>query len=947
MKRRIPLRSIRFHLQDASQMAQATAFKQSPVIHSCPVKPKRWKRRLIVLSLSLLAFAFFAPVIVANTGLRNWVAAEATAQVHGTVRIGGASLWWFSSPYLENVEIRNEAGDLVVQIARVELNKPLLALLFDNSDLGEIRLQRPTVFVTASDDTTNLEQVFSWYFDQPQKGDQAGTKQARRAVKVSCHDAKVFIVESGKEGTWEIDPLHVDLRVDADHSKPIEITIRSNVTINNSTGKFDLEGRLSQKLELNAENIPLRLVGLIARRFEPGIYLAGRGSARVEFVWGADGRAGNSIQIEGQVGASNLILVAPNWIADRVAISQLNVPAKLTIEESLIRIDRLEMASDFGRASIRGEINSSVPPLDLLRQPNAQLTLDLDLARLAAIFPKTLHLQDDVRVTAGRLRANLASVQEKDDFAWRGVAKTTNLGALRNGQAITWDQPLDIDFLARLGRRGLPTVERLHFTSDFGKADATTSTDSIDVTAEIDLTRFRERLAQFIDLGSIHLEGMATAKLTGSRRDPTNGITALKLDATIRNGLVGSPAAPYWQEKEFGIVARANYSESVDSLQMEQVTLRGDGFACSGKGTLSNVSVEPIAAISGELEYDWARLGPKLRTHLGSQFDLSGKGSRVFHINGPLSATKKSSMVVATLVSSSGARSEKPTGLVVDFGLGWDSLNAFGAKIGAAKVDARLEPGWLRTAPIITTLSDGQLHVEPSVRFDNGVAALLISKGSGVQRARITPAICSDVIGYAAPALAGVAEAEGEFSLVFDQCQAPLTDLSKTALSGKMYVHSMKISGSPLLKELTLILQGTSIATRPTPTLSVSIAHESMVNIHVANGRVYHDKMELVFPEFTMRTSGSVGFDGTLALIAEMTVPPRWVPGGLLKPAIAKQVIQIPIRGTLSHPKMDEAALRTHVAKVAENVGKEAAQDLLKKELDKGLDKLLPKFQKK
>ena len=42
-------------------------------------------------------------------------------------------------------------------------------------------------------------------------------------------------------------------------------------------------------------------------------------------------------------------------------------------------------------------------------------------------------------------------------------------------------------------------------------------------------------------------------------------------------------------------------------------------------------------------------------------------------------------------------------------------------------------------------------------------------------------------------------------------------------------------------------------------------------------GRIYHEGLELRFSDLTIRTSGSVGVDQSLALLAEMPVPPKWV----------------------------------------------------------------------
>jgi translocation and assembly module TamB len=113
----------------------------------------------------------------------------------------------------------------------------------------------------------------------------------------------------------------------------------------------------------------------------------------------------------------------------------------------------------------------------------------------------------------------------------------------------------------------------------------------------------------------------------------------------------------------------------------------------------------------------------------------------------------------------------------------------------------------------------------------------------------------------------------------------------------------------------------------------------------MVNGRVYHTGLELHFPELTIRLSGSVGLDGSLALTAEMPVPPKWLGSSkLAKSALGNQTIRLPIGGTLSHPKIDEHALREASAKfardAAENVIRQEMDGKVKKEAENGLRKL-------
>jgi hypothetical protein len=105
----------------------------------------------------------------------------------------------------------------------------------------------------------------------------------------------------------------------------------------------------------------------------------------------------------------------------------------------------------------------------------------------------------------------------------------------------------------------------------------------------------------------------------------------------------------------------------------------------------------------------------------------------------------------------------------------------------------------------------------------------------------------------------------------------------------------------------------------------------------MVDGRIYHRGLELVFPDFTLRTYGSVGLDESLAIMAELPVPPKWIGNNTLGQALQGQTIQLPIGGTLRSPKIDQQALAQANARF---LGK-AASGVLKQELFRQIDRVL------
>ena len=82
-----------------------------------------FRRRLfrwgIVLFLLACILLFFAPTIVANTGLRNRIIPMATKDLNGSAEIGGMSLGWFSPVELRDVTIKDTSGKTVIVAPKI------------------------------------------------------------------------------------------------------------------------------------------------------------------------------------------------------------------------------------------------------------------------------------------------------------------------------------------------------------------------------------------------------------------------------------------------------------------------------------------------------------------------------------------------------------------------------------------------------------------------------------------------------------------------------------------------------------------------------------------------------------------------------------------------------------------------------------------------------------
>ncbi len=118
----------------------------------------------------------------------------------------------------------------------------------------------------------------------------------------------------------------------------------------------------------------------------------------------------------------------------------------------------------------------------------------------------------------------------------------------------------------------------------------------------------------------------------------------------------------------------------------------------------------------------------------------------------------------------------------------------------------------------------------------------------------------------------------------------------------------------------------------------MTLANETTVPVRVENGRVHHQNFSMKLGGYTIATSGSVGFDNTLDLIADVPIP-GGLPGLKNSPLLAKALtgkrVQVPIKGTLAKPALDPKLFQAAVAKLVQDAAKDVGKELLNKELEK------------
>jgi hypothetical protein len=170
---------------------------------------------------------------------------------------------------------------------------------------------------------------------------------------------------------------------------------------------------------------------------------------------------------------------------------------------------------------------------------------------------------------------------------------------------------------------------------------------------------------------------------------------------------------------------------------------------------------------------------------------------------------------------------------------------------------------------------------------------------------QMKPEIANKLLQIMAPSLADATHAEGQYSLSIEKFRIPFEmpkDYSgkRIEMEGKLELHQVSIeSKSSLVRAFVKLLADLYGKDAPE---SIRVVKNTEVRFHVRDGRMYHEGLELGFPDISpkllVRSSGSVGLDRSLDLVMEV---PRL---GSTK-TTEKGPIQCRITGTINKPRLD------------------------------------------
>lgn len=329
---------------------------------------------------------------------------------------------------------------------------------------------------------------------------------------------------------------------------------------------------------------------------------------------------------------------------------------------------------------------------------------------------------------------------------------------------------------------------------------------------------------------------------------------------------------------------------------------------------------------------DWGRLAPLWKPYAPANVTIEGSEPWPFSLRGRW--TPGATPALAGLKQMVGQAT-----------VSWTGANVMGMAINRGSVNAVLKDGTLAIVPVDVSVSGGKVLLSPMIRLAAEPAVIELPRGPAIDNVALTPQVSAEALKFVAPVLSEVTRTSGQFSVELQGGQLPLANPMAGDVAGQLQVHAVEMQPGPILQGLLGFAQQIEglargqipFANAPQAVSLMRIENQT-VEFRLVDGRIYHRNLQFSAGNVTITTRGSVGLDETLSMVAEIPMNAGLLGGNSKLKGINSQSMQIPIEGTLKHPKMDPKAVEKLTAALIKNT----TRNLLFNPVEKGIEKLVP-----
>ena len=576
--------------------------------------------RLAVMLVLLAVLGFFAPTIIATTGLWKPILAAAAPKIADKVHVGALSLGWLSPIQLRNVRVLEADGQLLAEAALVRSQKTLLELAGDATNLGTFEVTDPRANIVLRSGGSNIEDFLA---KLPKDDEKKNKPDAPVQFGLVVTRGSVQLDDQIAGRKWSLDNLNLEFAWPAAAGEAktgklsasiapalggVEVTQTSAAAGPGSPVSVVPAGAVladftwqpgEENDALGTGRASIRLSSVATeslegalRRFAADIRPQGPVTLDASYSWSGKGKSQQVVVRE--LASPRLTIASPALLGtDVVSTTIASGQADVQLAGDKLAINQLRLDSTLIQAAGSGSAAiGSLTPTSLLGVPGAGDTTQIEvqgrinLAELARQLPTTLRMREGTQITSGSVQMSLTSRAEVGGRRWDGSLKTDQIQATALGRPIQFDQPLSISAIVRQTPQG-PVIDELIGQASFLHLQGSGTLDEGLITADADLNRLVAELGRLIDWGDTRLAGMFGGQIQWRRGERDNWQAAAA--ARVQNFELAAAGLAPWKEQD--LTVNANLNGQLIGTSLEQIN--------SGKLTVIGAADRLEAELTG------------------------------------------------------------------------------------------------------------------------------------------------------------------------------------------------------------------------------------------------------------------------------------------------------------------------------------------------------------
>ena len=398
-----------------------------------------------------------------------------------------------------------------------------------------------------------------------------------------------------------------------------------------------------------------------------------------------------------------------------------------------------------------------------------------------------------------------------------------------------------------------------------------------------------------------------------------------------------------WQEPTLKLDGMIEYDHENGVVTLPEIQVASDGFVSTLQGEIRTTDDAYSVSLSGPSRWKMDVIANRLATLTGTPMRATGVS------DGPIEMQWQSS----------------PTGLgelQMKGRWGWEQFEVGGVRLGKTSLPLAITEQAVTmpktVIPILSLSAEatpnanqavGQATVAATLDYGVSPMTLRIERGSTIDTLQITPDTASGWLQYLTPLAARATSLDGRIAAEFQEAIIVVDDPTASVVRGSLDVQQLRLSSGPLasqlirgveqIKSLARLAGG---AVEPASAKTLIEMPPQSVEFSLENGIVTHQRMYFKIDRANLMTSGRVGIDSSINLVAHVPLDARWLGSDLQ--GLAGQTLTFPITGTLSNPRLDDSIVRNVMSDLGSKAGAEVIQNqlngLLQKQFGSGMDQL-------